>query len=115
MLSIKISSVCVSLALISASVNLRAASGEMGHGVPEFGLYSAATGASVIVWSLMNPYVPFPAGCTSLTLRPGTMGMDSYRAAIAILLMAKATNRPVKFYAHAQRDDGCGVDYVQLT
>jgi hypothetical protein len=91
------------------------AQGEMGIGIPEFGSYSAATGASIRVWSLGgNSTVSFPQGCTSLLLTPGTMGMDAYKIAAATLLAAKVSGKRVRFFAHAPRDDGCGVDYVQL-
>jgi hypothetical protein len=97
------------------SMGARAASGEMGTGVPAaVGSYSAATGVQTIIWSLSNPSIPFPAGCSSITLSPATMGMDAYKIAVAAAMMATATNRPLRFYAHASRDSGCGVDYVQF-
>lgn len=91
-----------------------AAEGEMGVGIPGFGSYSAATGVETIVWSLQEAQLPLPAGCPYIKLTAATMGMDAYKIAVATLLMAKATGRAVRFYAHAARDGGCGVDYVQL-
>lgn len=86
----------------------------MGTGVPYFGSYSAATGVQTIVWGLGEATVPFPADCQRVNLTAATMGMDAYKIAVATLLLAKATNRPVRLYAHAARDGGCGADYVQL-
>jgi hypothetical protein len=34
--------------------------------------------------------------------------------AFATLTAAKMSGRRVRFYAHAERDGGCGVDYVEL-
>jgi hypothetical protein len=90
-----------------------AAQGEMGRGVPSFAVYGEVTGAHIRVWSVDNALVQFPAGCTALILTPATLGVDTYRAAIAILTAAKLTNTRVRFYAHAERDGGCGVDYIQ--
>lgn len=87
---------------------------EMGTGVPHFGSYSAATGVQTIVWGLGDATVPFPADCQRVYLTSATMGMDAYKIAVATLLLARATHRPVRFYAHAGRDGGCGADYVQL-
>jgi hypothetical protein len=91
-----------------------AAQGEMGTGIPTFGTYSAATGAQTLVWTISESTAPFPAGCTSLTLSPATMGMDTYKIAVATLITAKTANRRVRFFAHAPRDGGCGVDYVEM-
>lgn len=91
-----------------------AAQGDMGTGIPQFGLHSIATGQYAIVWGLQNATIPFPVGCTSIRLTPATMSMDSFKLAVGVMLTAQATNRKVKFYAHADRDGGCGVDYVEL-
>ena len=40
-----------------------AAQGEMGAGTPQFGVYSAPTGAHESVWALSNAITNFPAGC----------------------------------------------------
>ncbi len=98
--------------LLAASSTSHAASGEMGVGIPSFGIYSAAVGTYLRV-NLLNATYGMPAGCTFLMLTPATMGMDTYKIAAATLLMAKATNRAVRFYAHSERDGGCGVDYIQ--
>ena len=87
---------------------------EMGTGIPNFGSYSEATGVQAIVWSLTNSTVGFPSGCSSIVLTPATMGWEPYKIAIATMMLAKATDKRVRFYAHAPRDGGCGVDYVQL-
>jgi hypothetical protein len=100
--------------MMVAAGHAYAASGEMGTGVPNFGVYSAATGMRIVVFSISNPIRPFPAGCTNIVLTPGTMGLDSYKMAVATLTTAKATGMRVRFYAHDYRDNGCGVDYVQL-
>ena len=101
-------------ALALAAGNASAASGEMGTGVPTFGVFSQATGATIAVWSLANPSTPLPAGCQTLYLTPATMGLDAYKMAFATLTAAKMSGRRVRFYAHAERDGGCGVDYVEL-
>jgi tetrahydromethanopterin S-methyltransferase subunit C len=108
-----LSKACVLVAAMLA-LPATAAQGEMGTGVPHFGSYSAATGVETQIWGLADATRPFPAGCTSLVLNPTTMGMDAYKIAVATLLVARTTNRAVRFYAHAQHGGGCGVDYVQL-
>ena len=90
------------------------AQGEMGVGIPDFGIYGGDLGFKAIVWSLNDATTPFPAGCTYITLTPATMGLDTYKISVAMLMVAKASNRRVRFYAHLVRDSGCGVDYVQL-
>lgn len=104
------------VAAIAAAGGASAASGEMGTGVPTFGNYSAAAGLlmQTNVWSIANPTRPFPAGCSNLVLSASTMGVDAYKLAVGILIAAKLAERPVRFYAHVERDGGCGVDYVQL-
>jgi hypothetical protein len=42
------------------------------------------------------------------------MGMDAYKMAVATLTAARLSGAKVRFFAHAERDNGCGVDYVQL-
>jgi hypothetical protein len=42
------------------------------------------------------------------------MGMDSCKMAVATLTAARLAERPVRFYAHAERDGGRGVDFVQI-
>jgi hypothetical protein len=91
-----------------------AANGEMGTGVPQFAVYSAAVGPYVVIWGLVDSTIPFPAGCSQIRMTPTTMGVDSYKAAIAVMTAARLSNRPMRFYAHADRDGGCGVDYFQL-
>ena len=86
----------------------------MGTGIPFFGQYSQATGTKIIVWSLEEATVPFPADCPRIELTPETMGIDAYKMAMATLLVARVSRRAVRFYAHATWDGGCGVDYVQL-
>ena len=99
------------LALGSGAVH--AAEGEMGAGVPEFGMYSA-TGTYSIVTNLRDATAPFPAGCPTIMLSAATMGLDNYKLAIGTMVAARLTNKKIRFYAHAPRDGGCGVDYVAL-
>jgi len=102
------------VAAIAATGSASAASGEMGTGVPHFGVYSAATGMQIVVFSIANPARPFPSGCTNIVLTPTTMGLDSFKMAMATLTAATLADRPVRFYAHGERDGGCGVDFVQI-
>jgi tetrahydromethanopterin S-methyltransferase subunit C len=106
-----LASLCCGAMLVGQA---QAASGEMGTGIPHFGVYSAGTGVSTIVWSLKNAAIGFPAACGSIVLSPTTMGMDTYKINLAILITAKSVGKRVRFYAHAERDGGCGVDYVEL-
>jgi tetrahydromethanopterin S-methyltransferase subunit C len=108
-----LSKACV-LAVAMLVLPATAAQGEMGTGVPLFGSYSVATGVVTKIWGLADATIPFPSGCAYLDLSPATMGMDAYKIAIATLLVARTTNRAVRFVAHGPRDGGCGVDYVQL-
>ena len=94
--------------------HVSAASGEMGTGVPRFGIYSDPAIAHIQVWALDDATVAFPAGCANLMLNPATMGLDAYKLAAAALIAAKVSGMRVRFYAHAPRDGGCGVDYVEL-
>ena len=87
---------------------------EMGTGVPQFGSYSMATGTVIRVWSLGQQTRPMPAGCTSLILTPETMGMEAYKIAVALLTTARVSGLSVRFFAHGERDGGCGADYVEL-
>lgn len=93
-----------------------AAQGEMGTGVPQFGLYSTAAvaGGQAVVWGLQNATQPFPTGCTSIILTATTMSADSFKQALSVMMTAQALNKRVRFYAHTQRDSGCGVDYVEM-
>ena len=92
-----------------------AASGDMGTGIPSFGQYSDGVWAgNALVWSLGSASVPFPAGCAYLIVSRATMGADPFKIAVATMITAKVTGKSVRFYAHADRDGGCGVDYVQL-
>lgn len=91
-----------------------AASGEMGSGIPSFGIYTQAVApGQTIVGALGSRTVAFPAGCAYLILTKATMG-DDYKIAVAALMLAKSTGKAIRFYAHAERDGGCGVDYVEL-
>jgi hypothetical protein len=64
--------------------------------------------------SLKEATLNFPSSCNYLILTASTMGLDSYKLAVSILTTAKLTGTAVRFYAHADRDGGCGVDYIQL-
>ena len=85
----KLLRVLVAVTMTFGVGNAFPASGEMGTGVPHFGMYSAATGMQLVVFSIANATRPFPAGCTNLILTPGTMGMDSYKMAMATMTAAK--------------------------
>jgi hypothetical protein len=100
--------------LAVASGSAVAATGEMGKGVPAFGSYGGDLGVYTIVWRLTDASIPFPAGCSSLMVTQATLGPEGYRVAMATLLAARLSNRPVRLYAHVSRDGGCGVDYVEL-
>ncbi len=106
----------VTAAVLVAATPANAAQGEMGTGVPRFGVYTPAAAGQLLatVWELENASRPMPAGCTSLTLSAGTMGLDGCKIAVATMTVARVTGRSVRFFAHAPRDGGCGVDYVEL-
>lgn len=106
--------IVVALAVSLNATGVHAAQGEMGTGVPKFGVYAAASGGATLVWSVENATVPFPAGCTNLVVSVATMGAEAYKIAAATLIAARISGRSVRFYAHAVRDGGCGVDYVEL-
>jgi hypothetical protein len=111
---------CKVLALVTVGLacvvshGANAASGEMGTGVPKFAIYGDLVGAHIQVWAIDDSTIAFPAGCTSLVVRPETMGLDAYKLAAAALMAAKVSGMRIRFYAHASRDGGCGVDYVEL-
>jgi hypothetical protein len=108
--------VLMASAVFAAATQANAALGEMGTGIPRFGVYSPVTTGQLQtnVWQLENASIPMASGCTSLTLTVGTMGLDAYKIATATLVLARATGRSVRFFAHATRDSGCGVDYIEL-
>lgn len=91
-----------------------AAVGEMGIGIPDFGIYAKNANPHITVWSLGSASVPFPAGCTTLTVTPDILGADAYKLAVATLLLAKATNKKVRFYNHSTLNGACGFDYFQI-
>jgi hypothetical protein len=113
-LAIRVAVGIVVVVVALAPVQAFAAQGELGTGVPQFGTYSAATGAQTVVWRLDDATTPFPTGCTSIQLTPTTMGMDSYKIAVATMLAARTSGRRVRFFSHAPRDTGCGVDFVEM-
>lgn len=90
--------------------------GEMGTGTPSFGVYSVAVSPipGAFVWSLSNVQLGFPSACSYLILDSATMGMDTYKIALAMMMQARATNTRVRFYAHTSLNGGCGIDYVEL-
>ena len=94
------------------SMNLSAATGEMGTGTPQFGMYLNANYSNV--WSLTNTTTSFPTGCASLVVSAGTLGLDGYKLAVSQMTAARISGRKIKFYAHAARDGGCGVDYMEI-
>jgi hypothetical protein len=106
-------SICFFGVILGASSTANAATGEMGNGMPNIGIYSSATGANIRIWFLANATVNFPTGCTSILISRTTVG-DDYKVMLSVILTAQALGKPVRFYAHAERDGGCGVDYVQM-
>lgn len=100
--------------IFGTSLSAQGAAGEMGNGVPQIGIYSTALGSNIRIWSLANATVNFPTGCTSIFITRTTVGADDYKVMLAVILTAKSLGKPVRFYAHADRDGGCGVDYVQM-
>ena len=88
----------------------------MGTGIPDFGVYGKSVSGvdTTIIWGLANQTVPRPAGCNFLYLTSTTLGAESYKLFLSVLVTARISNRAVRFYAHADRDGGCGVDFVQL-
>lgn len=112
---IRVAAILEIIALFSMASSANAAMGEMGVGTPLFGVYSAAivNPPETLVWELANATRGFPAGCSRLTLNSGTMGMDTYKIALAIMMQARAMNTRVKFYAHSELNGGCGVDFVE--
>ena len=103
-----------------ADVAAQAGAREMETGrIFEMGHYSAATGEGTAIWSLRNPAtISFPADCPNLWLIPSVMGQSAYKTALNMLMLARALDKPVRFYAHATRPSGagnvCGVDYVEM-
>jgi hypothetical protein len=93
-------------------MNVSAATGEMGTGIPSFGVYAAYNYTKV--WSFANATINFPAGCTSLTVSVATLTMDGYKVALSQMTAARISGRKIRFHAHAERDGGCGVDYLEL-
>lgn len=101
--------------IIGTTMSAHAATGEMGNGVPQIGIYSGAAGHGHIrIWSLANATVNFPTGCTSILISRTTVGEQDYKVMLSIILTAKSLGKPVRFYGHAERDGGCGMDYIQL-
>jgi hypothetical protein len=101
--------------IFGTTLSAHAAIGEMGTGVPQIGIYSSAVGvAHIRIWSLANAAVNFPAGCSSILISRTTVGEQDYKVMLSVILTAKSLGKPVRFYAHAERDGGCGADYVQL-
>ena len=100
------------MSLVS-TMDVCAATGEMGTGIPNFGIYTPALGSAARVWSLSEATINFPVGCSHIVLSSQTMGVD-YKYVMAVMLTAKTTGKRVRLYAHAERDGGCGVDYVEL-
>jgi hypothetical protein len=93
-----------------------AVSGEMGTGTPDsWGQYSAAVGDTHIrIFNLTNRTTAFPAGCSYITISSATVGADAYKMVLASMLIAKSTGKKMRFFAHAARDGGCGVDYFEM-
>ena len=99
-------------ATIMTSFGAFAATGEMGTGIPNYGVYANLNQA--VVGSLINATINMPTGCTQLILSAATLTMDGYKIALSQITAASLTRKRVRFYAHAVRDGGCGIDYVQI-
>jgi hypothetical protein len=99
---------------LSVAQGANAASGEMGTAIPKFALYSAPVGNYLRIYGGTNVAIAFPAGCSAIVLTPTTMGLDSYRIAVSMVMAANLSGRRIRFYAHAPRDAGCGVDFVEF-
>jgi hypothetical protein len=98
---------------------VQAAIGDMGTGIPSrFGLYGQINNSGgtpyLIVWQLSSATTGFPAGCPVLYMFSSTMGIEGFKAAYSLIVSANLAGRPLRFFAHAERDGGCGIDYVQL-
>lgn len=110
----RIQGILVGCLMVLAAGDASAAYGEMGTGVPSFGVYGQPNGPYIAVWSLADQTRPMAAGCTTLYIMPATIGLDTYKMAFATLTAAKLSGKRVRLYAHADRDGGCGVDFIQL-
>jgi hypothetical protein len=66
--------VATALSLLGMTAPTFAASGEMGNGKPEFGVYGAVQGVHTIVWSLRDATINMPTGCSFLCMTAITMG-----------------------------------------
>jgi hypothetical protein len=90
----------------------------MGTGYPlVFGTYGPnipGSANTTVVWTLQNASIGFPPGCPNIRLSQVTLGADGYNRALATLLTARVSGRAVRFFAHAERDGGCGIDYIQM-
>lgn len=112
-----IAGVCVLAMLGEAGAQTGAR--EMGTGrIFEMGHYGG-TPEGTVIWSFRaNPSIPFPSDCPNIWLHPSTIGQSQYKTALQVLLLARALDKPVRFYAHATRPGGtsntCGVDYVEM-
>lgn len=91
------------------------ATGEMGNGIPNFGIYTKNASPHITIWNLESATIGFPAGCTNLQVTPDILGLDHYKIVVATLLMAKATRKKVRFYNHSTLNGNCGFDYIQLS
>lgn len=90
-----------------------AATGEMGTGIVSgVRFYSSPVGSAFYV-DFSSTTTPVPSGCSAKITR-ATVGADDYKTMFSMALTAKVTGRPLRLYAHAVRDGGCGVDYMQM-
>lgn len=105
--------ICALAIIFITAQSAHAANGEMGTGIPGYGVYANANYS--IIWALGSPGPSFPAGCSSLVVSAATLTMEGYKVALSMLAAAQLANRRIRFYAHADRDGGCGIDYLQFT
>lgn len=80
---------CASL-IVGTTMSAHAATGEMGNGVPQVGIYSSATGANIRIWSLANATANFPAGCSSILISRTTVGEQDCKVMLSVILTAKS-------------------------
>lgn len=100
--------------ILAFAHNAPAAQGEMGTGMPIYGLQGTAGHSYVTVFRLDEATIPFPVGCTYLVISSFANGSDIFRAMVDSLLAAKLARKKIRFYAVQENQGGCGVDYLEV-
>lgn len=81
----------------------------MGTGrVQEMGHYSAATGEGTAIWYLRNPTTPSLRIARTYGSFRLLWGRAHIKTALNLLMLARALDKPVRFFAHATRPGGAG-------